>query len=186
MGKTQDRDRSIRLLLAACAAGWVGSAAAATEAWPVAGRQGIIRSVIVPADLAGQREAYQPQIDSLCAGAETCFLNFYTNTTGAPLAVPLPDAIANEPTAILRRSAKQGVDGFRWSCRLKKPEPDCYQEEKQDRAPAGGDAGRRPDNRACLCPSRKTPRPAHLPCPSASCRWRPPCWPIWSSSATTA
>lgn len=126
MGKTQDRDRSIRLLLAACAAGCVGSAAAATEAWPVAGRQGIIRSVIVPADLAGQREAYQPQIDSLCAGAETCFLNFYTNTTGAPLAVPLPDAIANEPTAILRRSAKQGVDGFRWSCRLKKPEPDCY------------------------------------------------------------
>lgn len=128
MDKIRDRCRSILMLLMACTAGLACSpaAAAAADAWPVAGRQGIIRSVIVPADQAGQREAYQPQIDSLCAGAETCFLNFYTNSTGAPLAVPLPDAIANEPTAVLRRSAKQGVEGFRWSCRLKKPDPDCF------------------------------------------------------------
>jgi hypothetical protein len=124
--KFRDRCRSPLMLIAACTTGWASGPAAAAEAWPVAGRQGIIRSVIVPADLAGQREAYQPQIDSLCAGAETCFINFYTNSTGAPLAVPLPDAIANEPTALLRRSAKQGVDGFRWSCRLKKPDPDCF------------------------------------------------------------
>ncbi|WP_200946736.1 hypothetical protein [Methylibium sp. Root1272] len=126
MDKIRDRCRSILMLLMACTAGLACSPAAAADAWPVAGRQGIIRSVIVPADQAGQREAYQPQIDSLCAGAETCFLNFYTNSTGAPLAVPLPDAIANEPTAVLRRSAKQGVEGFRWSCRLKKPDPDCF------------------------------------------------------------
>ena len=127
MDKIQDRCRSTLTLLIVCFAGWAwGPAANAAEAWPVAGRQGIIRSVIVPADQAGQREAYQPQIDSLCAGAETCFINFYTNSTGAPLVVPLPDAIANEPTAVLRRSAKQGVEGFRWSCRLKKPEPDCF------------------------------------------------------------
>lgn len=126
MDKIRDRCRSTLVLLAACAASWACGTAAAADAWPVAGRQGIIRSVIVPADQAGQREAYQPQIDSLCAGAETCFINFYTNSTGAPLAVPLPDAIANEPTAVLRRSAKQGVEGFRWSCRLKKPDPDCF------------------------------------------------------------
>lgn len=102
------------------------AAGEATDAWPLAGRQGMIRIVIVPAAQAGDPEAYQRQIAVLCAGEETCFVNFFTNASGAAVTVPLPDAIANEPTAVLRRSAKQGVESFRWSCRMKKPEPGCF------------------------------------------------------------
>lgn len=101
-------------------------AVAAPEPWTVAGRQGLILQVIVPVAQAKERSAYQQQIESLCRGQETCFINFYTNSSGAPVAVPLPDAIANEPTAVLRRSAKQGAEGFRWSCRLALPEPNCF------------------------------------------------------------
>lgn len=94
--------------------------------WALAGRQGKIMLVIVPATQAGERAAYDRQIAALCAGEETCFVNFFTNSTNAPVAVPLPDAIDHEATAVLRRSAKQGVDSFRWSCRLKKLDGDCF------------------------------------------------------------
>lgn len=102
------------------------SLAADAKEWPVAGRQGIIRLVIVPLAQAGDRAAYDQQIERLCAGQETCFVNFFTNSTGAAVQVPLPDAISAEATALLRRSAKQGVDSFRWSCRLNKPVADCF------------------------------------------------------------
>lgn len=82
--------------------------------------------VIVPQPQATDRAAYDRQIATLCDKQETCFVNFYTNSTQAPVSVPLPDAIDKEPTALLRRSAKQGVDSFRWSCRLKQPEPNCF------------------------------------------------------------
>jgi len=94
--------------------------------WPVAGRQGIIRLVIVPVAQAQDRAAYDREIAALCKGQETCFINFFTNSTNAEVTVPLPDAIDKEATALLRRSAKQGVDGFRWSCRLKRPETNCF------------------------------------------------------------
>jgi hypothetical protein len=100
--------------------------AAAPVAWTQAGRQGIIRLVIVPQAQAGDVAAYEQQIALMCAGQESCFANFFTNSTGAALDVPLPDAIASEATAVLRRSAKQGVDSFRWSCRMKKPGADCF------------------------------------------------------------
>ncbi|WP_295642568.1 hypothetical protein [uncultured Methylibium sp.] len=116
--------RCLALLAAAC--GMLSPVAAGPTDWAVAGRQGIIRLVIVPQAQAGDRVAYDKQIESLCAGQETCFVNFFTNSTGAAVQVPLPDAIFNEPTALLRRSAKQGVDSFRWSCRLKKPGADCF------------------------------------------------------------
>lgn len=117
--------RRIAWLAAAC--GMLPPAAAAGAGdWVLAGRQGIIRLVIVPTAQAGDRAAYERQIETLCAGQETCFVNFFTNSTGAAVQVPLPEAISNEPTALLRRSAKQGVDGFRWSCRMKKPVADCF------------------------------------------------------------
>jgi hypothetical protein len=118
------------LALGAVTAALLGALQAAAqtvpEPWPVAGRQGVILQVIVPMALASDREAYRVQIGALCAGRETCFVNFYTNSTAAPLALPLPEAIANEATAVLRRSAKQGTEGFRWSCRLALPEPNCF------------------------------------------------------------
>ena len=100
---------------------------AATETpWAVAGQQGLVRQVIVPPALASDRAAYARQVAMLCEPERTCFLNFYTNSTGAPLIAPLPDAIANEATAVFRRSAKQGAERFRWSCRMKQPDEGCF------------------------------------------------------------
>lgn len=94
--------------------------------WPVAGQLGLIRMVIVPAELARERAAYVRQIQRLCEPDRTCFINFYTNSSGAPLAVPLPDAIDREATAVYRRSSKQGAESLRWSCRLQQPESGCF------------------------------------------------------------
>lgn len=118
--------------LAACAAllclaaGAATAQAPATGAWDVAGRQGLIQVVIVPAAQARSREAYAKQVALLCPPEATCFINFYTNSSGAPVSVPLPDAIANEPTAVFRRSAKQGAESFRWSCRMGSAEGTCF------------------------------------------------------------
>lgn len=99
---------------------------ASPEAWTIAGRQGIILQVIVPAGLARDMAAYRQQIETLCAGKETCFVNFFTNSTAAELTIPLPEAITQEATAVVRRSGKNGVEGFRWSCRMAMPEPGCF------------------------------------------------------------
>ncbi|MGM9486655.1 hypothetical protein [Ideonella sp. YS5] len=110
------------VLLALCA----GSAAASNAAWPVAGQQGLVRFVIVPAELVADQAAYEEQVVRLCEPDRTCFLNFYSNSSGAAVAVPLPEAIANEATATYRRSMKNGVQLFSWSCRLKLPGKDCF------------------------------------------------------------
>lgn len=102
-----------------------GAAVAADEPWPVAGQQGVVRLVIVPQAFEKDAEAYERQLSRLCEPERTCFLNFYTNATGAPLVVPLPDAIAHEATATFRRSMKNGAERFMWSCRLKMQEP-CF------------------------------------------------------------
>jgi hypothetical protein len=94
--------------------------------WPIAGQQGLMRFIIVPAEAARDREAYVRQIKRLCEPKRSCFLNFYTNSSGAPLAVPLPDAIDREATAVFRRSSKQGAESLRWSCRMQLPEDNCF------------------------------------------------------------
>ena len=121
--------RAMLALLAGLAFGssWCGHAIAApTEPWPVAGQQGIMRFVIVPTELARDRAAYARQIELLCQPGQTCFLNFYTNTRGAALAMPLPDAIDQEATVVFRRSMKQGAELLRWSCRLQVAPDDCF------------------------------------------------------------
>lgn len=100
--------------------------AAPDDTWTVAGRQGIVQFVIVPADQANDAAAYERQLAKLCGPQGTCFLNFYTNSTGAEVAVPLPDAIAREATAVFRRSAKQGAERIQWSCRLQLPDKGCF------------------------------------------------------------
>jgi hypothetical protein len=106
----------------------LGHAADATppEPWPIAGQQGIMRFVIVPTALARDREAYARQIELLCQPGQSCFLNFYTNTQGAVIAVPLPDTIDKEATAVFRRSIKQGAELMRWSCRMQVAPDDCF------------------------------------------------------------
>lgn len=110
-------------------AGACTAAAATTSgdgAWAIAGRQGLVRLVIVPAGAERDRAAYTRQIERLCEPERSCFLNFYSNSTGAPLAVPLPDAIGQEATALFRRSAKNGTETFQWSCRLQQQEQFCF------------------------------------------------------------
>jgi hypothetical protein len=109
---------SIGLALATVSAG--------AQGWTVAGQQGLVRYVIVPAEQARDAAAYQAQIARLCEPERTCFLNFYTNSTGAPVAMPLPDAIDREATAVFRRSAKQGAENFRWSCRMQLAAEGCF------------------------------------------------------------
>jgi hypothetical protein len=121
---TRRRCLGLLAILAACTA--PALQAAPGEPWPVAGQQGLVRFVIAPQDQARDRAAYDRQIQWLCEPDRTCFLNFYTNSTAAPLAVPLPDAIDHEATAVFRRSAKRGAETFRWSCRLQIPQEDCF------------------------------------------------------------
>ena len=102
------------------------ASAAEPATWAVAGRQGIIQFVIVPLAQAHDQDAYAAQIGRLCEPGATCFINFYTNSTGAPLAVPVPDAIEHEPTAVFRRSIKQGAELFRWSCRVASGDGNCF------------------------------------------------------------
>lgn len=95
-------------------------AAHAGPTWPVIGRQGIVRIVIVPVEQAHDREAYARQLQQLCVPDQACFINFYTNASGVTPAVPLPEAIMSEATALFRRSPKQGAELFQWSCRMGK------------------------------------------------------------------
>ena len=100
--------------------------AAAEEAWAVACQQGLVRYVIVPAAQARDMEAYIRQVQRLCEPERTCFLNFYTNSSGAAAAMPLPDTIASEATATFRRSSKNGAERFQWSCRMQMPQAGCF------------------------------------------------------------
>jgi hypothetical protein len=94
--------------------------------WPEVGRQGITRLVIVPLAQARDRAAYARQLAVLCQSGESCFVNFYTNSSGADLTVPLPDPVAQQATAVFRRSAKRGAEVMRWSCRLGIDEANCF------------------------------------------------------------
>lgn len=100
--------------------------AASPEPWAVVGRQGLMQVVIVPKAQAADGAAYREQIAAICPPERTCFVNFYTNSTGAPAALPLADAIAAEATARFRRSTKNGVEVFQWSCRLGLAEGECF------------------------------------------------------------
>ena len=109
------------LLLAATAA-----PAQMPPPWQVAGRQGLMLLVIVPMDQARDQAAYEAQIKQLCPPERTCFVNFYTNSTGVEATVPLPDAIYHQATATFRRSMKHVAESFRWSCRLQQAVPNCF------------------------------------------------------------
>ena len=100
--------------------------AAADETWQVVGRQGLMQVVIVPRDKAKEAAAYRAQIAKLCPAEQTCFINFFTNSSGAQAALPLPDALAAEATARFRRSTKNGTELLQWSCRLGVPGADCF------------------------------------------------------------
>lgn len=90
------------------------------------GRQGVVRLVLVPLAQARERKAYEQQITLMCANEGRCFINFYTNSTGAALATPLPDAVFQEATVVFRRSEKHAAQQFRWACRLGLDPGNCF------------------------------------------------------------
>lgn len=115
----------VATVLAAAAA--PASRATPSPDWTVVGRQGIVLVVIVPADVGTDKDAYDRQLDRLCPPDRTCFVNFYSNSTGATPAVPLPESISSEPTALFRRSMKNQAELFRWSCRVNPgATPECF------------------------------------------------------------
>jgi hypothetical protein len=103
-------------------------AVAATDAtsWQVVGHQGVLQVVIVPREQAADVAAYYAEIAKLCSPEKTCFINFFTNTSGVQPELPLPDAIANEATARFRRSMKNGLEVLEWSCRMKLSVNECF------------------------------------------------------------
>lgn len=101
-------------------------AVAETPAWQLAGSLGMLQFVVVSEARARDRTLYDEAIAALCPTGATCFLRFFTNSTGAPLTMPLPDAILAEPAAVYQRSAKQGNELFQWSCRLGIPGANCF------------------------------------------------------------
>jgi hypothetical protein len=113
-------------LLTLAAAFTEGSSATDLTSWQLAGRQGLVQFVIVPAAHAGDRAEYDAQIARLCPADQSCFVNFFTNASGAPVALPLPDSIAAEATARYRRSMKNGMEVFQWSCRISKHSDGCF------------------------------------------------------------
>lgn len=94
--------------------------------WTLAGRLGLMQFIVVPESSARDRDYYNAVIERSCGKEETCFLRFFTNSTGATPAVPLPDAILAEPTAMFQRSIKQLREQFQWSCRLQLAEANCF------------------------------------------------------------
>ena len=98
----------------------------ADRSWQLAGSLGMLQFVVVSEARAKERALYNEAIAALCAPGATCFLRFFTNSSGASLGVPLSDAILAEPTAMYQRSAKQGNEIFQWSCRLAMPGGNCF------------------------------------------------------------
>ena len=111
--------------LVACALPAAAAAPAAKD-WTLAGRLGLMQFIVVPEASARDRDYYTRVIEQSCGKEETCFLRFFTNSTGATPAVPLPDAILAEPTALFQRSIKQAREQFQWSCRLQLAEANCF------------------------------------------------------------
>jgi len=116
----------VKAAIALLAALGATGATAGDDAWVLVGRQGVVMQVIVPEAQARERAAYDRELERLCATEATCFVNFYTNRTGAPVALPLADVIAHEATATFRRSGKRGAAVFTWSCRLQVANEPCF------------------------------------------------------------
>lgn len=99
---------------------------AAARGWTPIGRMGLVMYVIVPVEHARDAGFHQRVIDEACGPAPRCFLRLFTNSQGVAPELPLPEAIANEPTAMFQRSDKRGSQEFRWSCRLQIDSVSCF------------------------------------------------------------
>ncbi len=113
--------------LAAIAALSPAAAADSASDWQLAGRLGLLQFIVVPEASAQDRAYYDRIIEEVCADrGSSCFLRFFTNSTGAKLDFPLPDVVLNEPTVMFQRSAKHQQEQFQWSCRLRRAASTCF------------------------------------------------------------
>ena len=92
----------------------------------IAAKMGIMQFIIVPLERQKDKKYHLNTIKLLCPGKDTCFLNFFTNSTNAKITFPLKDEILNEPTLIYRRSAKHQNATLQWSCRLSLAVTNCF------------------------------------------------------------
>ncbi|HEY9194254.1 MAG TPA: hypothetical protein VIO81_15400 [Methyloversatilis sp.] len=124
--KTWARKTVCRALMAACLLPAVVRADS-PDNWTLAGRLGLLQFVVVPEASARDGDYYRRIIDEVCADrVASCFVRFFTNSSGARLDFPLPDAVLNEPTVMFQRSAKHQREQFQWSCRLGMAESSCF------------------------------------------------------------
>lgn len=124
--KTWARKTVCRALMAACLLPAVARADS-PDNWTLAGRLGLLQFVVVPEASARDGDYYRRIIDEVCADrVASCFVRFFTNSSGARLDFPLPDAVLNEPTVMFQRSAKHQREQFQWSCRLGMAESSCF------------------------------------------------------------
>ena len=95
--------------------------------WTLAGRLGLLQFVVVPEASARDGDYYRRILDEVCADkVASCFVRFFTNSTGAKLDFPLLDAVLNEPTVMFQRSAKHQREQFQGNCRLGMAESSCF------------------------------------------------------------
>ena len=118
--------RRLAVVLAALAMVSVVLAAPNAAGWELAGRLGLAQYFVVPEDKVADRAYHDAIIREVCGPKDTCFLRFFANPQQAPVGLPLPDSIEQQPTAIFQRSAKYQREEFRWSCRLKLPDSGCF------------------------------------------------------------
>ncbi len=118
--------RGLSLAAAALTLASTPLAAPNAAGWELAGRLGLAQYFVVPADKVADRAYHDAIIKEVCGPKDTCFLRFFANPQQAPVGLPLPDSIEQQPTAIFQRSAKYQREEFRWSCRLKLPDAGCF------------------------------------------------------------
>ena len=92
----------------------------------VVGQLGLMKFIIIPVEKQSNVEFHRKIIKKTCIQGETCFLNFFTNSTNAPENFPLDDRILSEPTLMYKYSTKHRNEIEDWSCRLNLPVKSCF------------------------------------------------------------
>jgi hypothetical protein len=120
-------NRTLCALVAALALQGAAVAEPPVADWQLAGRLGLLQFIVVPEASARDRAYYDRIIEDVCSDeTASCFLRFFSNSRGATLTFPLPDAVLAEPTVSFQRSAKHQREQFQWSCRLQLAESSCF------------------------------------------------------------
>ncbi len=81
-------------------------------AYKLMGTQGVIRLVVMPSDLAEDREAHLRVAHHLCSGQRVCQVTFWIDESKAPRTLPMTDAQAAAVRASYNLNKNTGRDGL--------------------------------------------------------------------------